>query len=217
MRHSLKYILIITWITGLFGCAGWVERKPPTEIIQPELKWDLKSYAEFANQNIQDMNAKYSNEYVPYEFIVDLDSGSTRIQNLIDLHTAAKINMALGFTDPEAQNQITRLHQYVITDYKYVIDPNHWQTANETTRLKKGDCKSLSILLMSLLVSAGYDSHTAVSNGHMWVMVNENHHWRVLEIDQDPERLKIYSIPGFYEYPLYKILSTHSEKRKRKK
>jgi hypothetical protein len=216
MLTSIKYILIITWFLSLFGCAAWVERKPPAEIIEPDLKWDLKSYAEFASQNIQDMNAKYSEEYVPYEFIVDMDSGSTRIQNLIDLHTAASINMELDFTNPEAPNHISKLHQYVIREYRYVIEPNHWQTTGEAIKSKEGDCKSLSLLLMSMLISAGYDSHAAVSNGHMWVTVHENHQWRVLEIDQDPQRLKIYHIPGFYEYPLFKIFIDHSEKREKK-
>ena len=216
MLNSIKILFIITLLIILFGCAAWVERKPPSEIIEPELKWDLKSYAEFAYQNIKDMNAKYSKEYVPYEFIVDLDSGSTHIQNLIDPHTAAKINMALGFINPEAPNNISKLHQYVISEYRYEIDPNHWQTTGETIISKKGDCKSLSLLLMSLLMSAGYNVHAAVSNGHMWVAVYENRQWRVLEIDQDPQRLKIYSLPGVYDNPLYKIFIDHSEKRKKR-
>ena len=105
MLNAIKYIIIISGFIYLVSCAAWVERKPPAEIIEPALKWDLKSYAEFASQNIQDMDAKYTKEYVPYEFVVDMDSGSTRIQNLIDPQLAASINMELGFTNPEVAEQ----------------------------------------------------------------------------------------------------------------
>jgi len=36
----------------------------------------------------------------------------------------------------------------------------------------------------------------------------------VLDIDKDPERNKIYKIPGFYNHPLYTIYADHTEKRK---
>ena len=216
MQDSIKYLLIATWLLVLIGCAAWVDREQPTVAIEPELKWDLKTYADFVNQNIQDMNAIYAREYIPYEFIVDTNSGSTRIQNLIDPHAALKVMLALGFTNLEVPTQVSRLHEYVIAEYRFEMEPKHWQTIAETINSKRGDCKSLSILLMSMLVSDGYECHASISNGHMWVMVHENQQWRVLEIDQDPERLKIYNIPGFYEYPLYRIFLDHSEKRKKK-
>ena len=68
---------------------------------------------------------------------------------------------------------------------------------------------------MSLLLSAGYDTYAGIANGHMWVKVRENYQWAVLELDQNPERQKIYRIPGFYENPLYRIYPDRSEKRKR--
>jgi hypothetical protein len=40
--------------------------------------------------------------------------------------------------------------------------------------------------------------------------------WFVLELDQNPERQKIYRIPNFYENLLYKIYADRSEKRKRR-
>jgi hypothetical protein len=49
----------------------------------------------------------------------------------------------------------------------------------------------------------------------MWVNVNCDNQWQVLELDLDPERNTIYSIPDFYENPLYKIYPDRSEKRKR--
>ena len=51
--------------------------------------------------------------------------------------------------------------------------------------------------------------------GILWVKVHENDQWVVLELDLNPQRQKIYQIPGFYENPLYKIYSDRSEKRKR--
>jgi hypothetical protein len=48
----------------------------------------------------------------------------------------------------------------------------------------------------------------------MWVNVFYDNEWHGLEVDRDPERNKIYSIPGFYEDPLYKIFIDRTEKRK---
>jgi transglutaminase-like putative cysteine protease len=85
----------------------------------------------------------------------------------------------------------------------------------ETIRTQKGDCKSLSLLLMSLLTAAGLDAYAGISNGHMWVVANENNRWQVWDLDQNPARKKIYAIAGFYDDPLYKIYPDRSEKRKR--
>ncbi len=68
---------------------------------------------------------------------------------------------------------------------------------------------------MSLLLSAGYDTYAGIANGHMWVKVHENYQGVVLELDQNPQRQKIYRIPGFYDNPLYRIYADRSEKRKR--
>ena len=68
---------------------------------------------------------------------------------------------------------------------------------------------------MSLLLSEGYITHAGISNGHMWVEVHVNYQWMVIELDQNPQRQKIYRLPGFYDNPLYKIYGDRSEKRKR--
>jgi hypothetical protein len=39
--------------------------------------------------------------------------------------------------------------------------------------------------------------------------------WIVLELDQNPERQKIYPVPGFYDNALYRIYPDRSEKIKR--
>ena len=74
--------------------------------------------------------------------------------------------------------------------------------------------KTLTVL-MSLLLSAGIESYAAISNGHMWTNVFFDNTWHVLEVDKDPERNKIYQIPGFYKNPVYKIFKDRTLKRKR--
>ena len=200
------------------GCAALYKKEMPEAPILPELKWDLDSYAEFVKQNMTAINARYSSDYVAYEFVVDTEYGSTVIQNLIDPVAASAIAADLGkHSNPEYQDKWVTIYQYIIEEYDYILDPHAWQSVAETIRTKKGDCKSLSLLLMSLLLSEGYDTYAGIANGHMWVKVRENYKCFVLELDQNPERQKIYRIPGFYENPLYKIYPDRSEKRKRLK
>jgi hypothetical protein len=167
-------------------------------------------------ENMTEINASYSTAYTPYEFIVDTDYGSTVIQNLLDPESAKAINTGLpNASNPEPSDPLMRIYQHIVNHYDYILDPLKWQSIEETIRAKKGDCKSLSLLLMSCLAAAGYDTYAAISNGHMWVSVNRDNQWQVLELDLDPERNTIYRIPGFYENPLYKIYPDRSEKRKR--
>ena len=206
----------ILWVFVFSGCAGLFKKEMPEAPVTPELKWDLDSYAEFVKQNMTEINARYSSDYVSYEFVVDTEYGSTLIQNLIDSEAASAIRADLGkHSNPEYQDKWVTIYQYIIQEYDYILDPHTWQSVAETIRTKKGDCKSLSLLLMSLFLSAGYETYAAIANGHMWVKVRENYQWAVLELDQNPERQKIYRISGFYENPLYKIYPDHSEKRRR--
>lgn len=209
-------IIGILWSFFFPGCAALYKKEIPAAPIIPELKWDLDSYAEFVKQNMAEINARYSSDYVFHVFVVDTEYGSTVIQNLIDPEAASTITADLGkHSNPEYQDKLVTIYQYIIAEYDYILDPHAWQSVEKTIRTKKGDCKSLSLLLMSLLLSAGYDTYAGIANGHMWVKVRENYQWAVLELDQDPERQKIYRIPGFYENPLYKIYPDRSQKRKR--
>jgi len=206
----------ILWLFVFSGCAALYKKEIPEAPIIPELKGDLDSYAEFVKQNMTEINARYSSDYVSYEFVVDTDYGSTRIQNLMDPEAASAIRADLGkHSNPEYQAKRVAIYEYIIAEYDYILDPHTWQSVAETIRTKKGDCKSLSLLLMSLLLSADYDTYAGIANGHMWVKVRENGQWVVLELDQNPERQKIHRIPGFYENPLYRIYPDRSEKRKR--
>jgi len=162
---------------------------------------------------MKNMNERYSTEYAPYDFIVDTDMGSTVIQNLIEPEIALEIKDRPWSDNMEDDYKLYKIFKYVQNDYIFIMEPNKWSTVKETVKSKKGDCKGLSLLLMSLLISAGIEAHASISNGHMWVNAFYDKRWHVLEIDNDPERKKIYSIPGFYDHPLYKIYSDHTEKR----
>ncbi len=200
----------------LWGCAAIQREKLPPESIVPDMKWNLDSYAAFVKENMNAINVRYSEAYEPYEFVVDTDYGSTVIQNLLDLESATTINTGLmGDGNPEPADKLMRIYQHILKHYDYILDPHRWQSVEETIRIKKGDCKSLSLLLMTLLTAAGYDAYAGISNGHMWVMANEHNRWHVLELDRDRARNAIYRIPGFYENPLYKIYPDRSEKRHR--
>ncbi len=201
----------------LGGCAAVQREKIPAEPIVPEAKRHLELYADFVKENITEINAHYSITYVSYEFIVDTEYGSTVIQDLIDTEPVDGINAVLGAdVISRYPYKVRRIYQYILKHYNYVMDPHRWQSVEETIKTRKGDCKSLSLLLISHLAAAGLDSYAGISNGHMWVVAYENNRWQVLDLDQNPARKKIYSIPGFYDDPLYKIYPDRSEKRKRK-
>ena len=211
--------IIGIWMLAVFllsGCAAIQREKKPAESIIPELKWNLETYAEFVKDNLAEINANYSTVYAPYEFIVDTEYGSTLIQRLLDPEAANMINSRLlDDANLELPDPWMLIYQHIINAYEFMSDPLKWQAVKETIKSKKGDCKSLSLLLMSCLSAAGYPTYAAISNGHMWVNVNRNNQWQVLELDLDPERNTIYRIPGFYENPLYKIYPDVSERRKR--
>ncbi|MGD8344294.1 MAG: transglutaminase domain-containing protein [Desulfobacterales bacterium] len=206
--------LVLVFI--FWGCAAVQRERAPAESVVPEAKRHLVLYADFVKENMDEMNARYSTTYVPCEFIVDMDDGSTAIQDLIDPVSVAGINAVLR-TDASSRfpHKIRRIYRYILSHYEYVMDPHRWQSVEETIRSQKGDCKSLSLLLVSLLTSAGFDSYAGISNGHMWVVARENSRWQVLDLDRNSARKKIYAIPGFYDKPLYKIYPDRSEKRKR--
>jgi hypothetical protein len=163
----LKVITIgMLWFFLLWGCAAIQREKIPAESIIPELKWNLSSYAEFVKENMAEMNANYSSVYAPYEFIVDTDYGSTVIQNLLDTESATSINAGLvRDANPEPSEPLMRIYQHITNHYDYILDPLKWQKVEETIRTQKGDCKSLSLLLMSCLANAGYNTYAGISNG----------------------------------------------------
>jgi len=214
-NHAIRkaITLLIVWMAIFVGCSEIKREKHPQKI-KNSLQWNIQSYASFLRQNLLKTGEKYTTEYESCEFIVDTDYGSTLIQNLIEPETVLNIQEQLGINDLEYYDKLSKIFEYVKYNYEFVIDPYNWPTVKETIKAKKGDCNSLSLLLMSLLLSAGIHSHAAISNGHMWVSALHDDEWHILEVDRDPERKQIYSLPGFYQNPVYLIFSDHSEKRK---
>ncbi len=215
IQSNLKIGIVTLTLLGLLvGCAH--ERRlfyPHTD--DEDRSFAKKdAYASFIKNNIELKEIKYSNEYVDFEFIVDTDYGSTIIQNLIDIPAAKTIIEAHNLIRTDKLNAIEAVYKHLSTLYEYNDEPAKWISTGEVIAQKKGNCKNLSILMLSMLLAMHIDAHAAISNGHMWVNVNLDERMFIIEIDQDKERNKIYSIKGFYEYPLYKIYKDHSLKRK---
>ncbi len=212
---NIALALLLMYIATCIGCTPKVKKEYPEKIITPTFPEELQDYATYLKQNMANMDEKYSSEYVPFDFVVDTDYGSTLMQNLIDPEAVSSIVNELNVNDLEYEKKISHIYEYVISEYAFNVGPFGWQAVEETIKAKKGDCKHLSLLLMSLLLSADIDAHVAISNGHMWVNVFYNNNWHILEVDQDSERNKIYQIPRFYKNPLYKIYTDHTVKLKR--
>ena len=212
-----KAINVFAWLflmVALIHCAPRL-KKYPEELTMPALPEELQDYAIFLKKNMAGINETYSKEYILFNFEVDTDNGSRLIQAFINPEAASSISHNLGLENLEDKEKIYILYNYVINEYAFIIDPFKWQTVEETVKIKRGDCKSLSLLLMSLLISAGIDSYVAISNGHMWTNAYFESEWHVLEIDRNSDRNKIYQMPGFYKDPLYKVFIDHTVKRKR--
>ena len=216
-RRTTKTLtcLILMMFVVHIGCTPRIREKYPKEILALKLPDTFKGYAAFLKKNMEGIDERYAKTYIPYHFEVDTDYGSTLIQTFINPEAVASINDHLGVKNLSYKERIPAIYNYVIQEYTYIMDPYKWQTVPETVKSKKGDCKSLSLLLMSLLLSADIDAYAAISNGHMWTNVFFDNKWHVLEVDKDPDRNKIYQIPGFYENPVYKIFKDRTLKRKR--
>lgn len=191
-----------------------VERKPEKHGEQVQ---EYRKYVEFTLENMENLDRIYSEDYQPYPFVVDTESGSTIIQNLIDAELAGRHLNSLGLGMSDNKKRLMGIYNYILKSYTYVAEPGSWVTVEETIRWRKGDCKGLSLLLMSMLLASDYDVRAEISNGHMWVNVNIGEEWHILELDPDSERKQVYRIPGFYENPLYKIYQDRTEKRVPKK
>jgi hypothetical protein len=207
--------VFILWLATLLsittGCTSRsIERKPG---MYGDQEHSYRDYAAFTVENMENLDHIYSDDYQPHPFVVDTENGSTIIQSLIDTEFAGLHLKSLGLEKSDKKERLWEIYNHVLESYAYVAEPSQWPSVGETIRWKKGDCKGLSLLLMSLLLASGYDVRAEISNGHMWVNVNTGDEWRILELDRDPERNQVYGIPGFYENPLYKIYQDRTEKR----
>ncbi|MGD9057065.1 MAG: hypothetical protein PVF38_13035, partial [Desulfobacterales bacterium] len=125
----------LLWVFFLLGCAAVQREKIPAESIIPEAKRHFELYADFVKENMDQISAHYSTAYVSCEFIVDIDNGSTAIQNLIDPASVAGINAVLRTNAiSRYPDKVRRIYQYILSHYDYVFDPHRWQSVEETIR-----------------------------------------------------------------------------------
>ena len=210
-HHAL--IALFGWvIVSSVGCAGLTGVRS-AEAVPGLSPWDADTYAQYVEQNMKELNRRYSGQYEPVEFVVDTAGGSTRVQFLID--PSATALLAEMISDPALDDgrQIDAIVAVIRQRFEYIPEPETWAPVKETIRAGKGDCKNLSLVLLSALTASGIEAYAGVSNGHMWVRAYDGRQWQTLETDRDPERNQIYRIPGFYDHPLYKIYADRSLKR----
>ena len=210
-RHVM--LALASWVViASVGCAR-LSNLQTAEAVPGLSPWDADTYAQYVEQNIRELNRRYTEQYEPVEFVVDTAGGSARIQLLID--PSATALMAEVISDPALDDggKIDAIMEVIRQRFEYIPEPAVWAPVKETIRDGRGDCKNLSLLLMSALTASGIEAYAGVSNGHMWVRAYDGRRWHTLETDKDPERNRIYRIPGFYDYPLYKIYADRSLKR----
>jgi len=209
-------LLLPVFFAILSGCTALTSREPLEEALLPAKERDPKAYSRFLEQNMEMINEIYSTVYRPYPFVVDTAQGSVPIQSLVDPQAVTPAVAALKAGERPGGELIWSLYEYVIREYRFVVNARYWPTIDETLERKEADCKGLSLLLMSLFLAAGYDSYAAISNGHMWVRGSDGLRWHTFELDKDPARKQVYGIKGFYDNPLFVVYPDQAFKRKRK-
>lgn len=214
-RPTVWLSLLLAMAVGLgFGGCGIIAVKPPAETeAPPAAPWDPAVYAEFVAENMAFLNRYYSDEYAPYPFVVDTPGGSTLIQALMAFEQATLLVDRLDIGHLSDAGKTAVILDHVRDHYAYRLAPNRWASAAEVAETGRGDCKGLSLLLLSLLEAADVQAYAAIANGHMWVNAYYDHRWHVLETDTDAQRRRIYQTPGFYDAPLYKIYADKTLKR----
>ena len=85
--------------------------------------------------------------------MVDSNSGATRIQNLISPELAHLITGKIITKNQAKTEKVIECFNYIIRHFKYFPMPETWPTISQTLKIRKGDCKGLSLLLLSVLVS----------------------------------------------------------------
>jgi len=209
--------LLLAWIilpAAFWGCAtrkGPALDHPGAIPGQPDA---LAVYRAMVAENIGLINRLYQPRYENAAFIVDTDTGSAPVQALINTEAAAAYLRRHELPDgPATADAMLSLVQ---SRFAFVDEPQPWQSVAETIASGRGDCKNLSLLLLSMLAVAGVPAYAGVSNGHMWVVATAPETARIMELDTSPIRGTVYAIAMFYDVPLYRIYTTHTEKRRRR-
>lgn len=214
--HWYKKILLTAIALAVSICLGCGHLKAPseTDIVSPTQS--PEAYITFWSENKRYIDMIYDDDYMPYPIIVDTAFGSRDILSLIDPETARPLVIQFMSNGAPPDLVVQRSHRFVLSQFRYVQAPDVWPTIEQTLEQRSGDCKGLSLLLMSMLIAAGIDASAEISNGHMWIRVNLSGTTSILETDQSPERRIIYESPGFYDRPLLKIVPNQTYRRKRK-
>lgn len=209
--------LLLVWMmlsAVLWGCAtrkGPALDHPGVIPGQPDA---LAAYRAMVAENIGLINRLYQPRYENAAFIVDTDTGSAPVQALIITEAAAAYLRQHGA--PGGPATADALLSLVQSRFAFVDEPQPWQSVAETIASGRGDCKNLSLLLLSMLAAAGVPAYAGVSNGHMWVVDTAPETAHIMELDTSPLRGTVYGIAAFYDMPLYRIYTTHTEKRRRR-
>jgi len=110
----LSLFLCFLWLNLWVGCAALLEKRAPYEKVLPVEKWSLQSYSEFLQNNMRLINEKYSTDYIRYNFVVDIDTGSTLIQNLVEPELVSPIVNRLPIKDLENKEKALLIYYYII-------------------------------------------------------------------------------------------------------
>jgi len=208
---------VCTLLSLTAGCA-MLETKSAQPVSEESVgTWTMETYQQFLADNQKHINHLYSDDYEDYLFLVDTDNGARPIQDLINIELVRSLRIRAGKENLSESEKINLCHGYIIRYFTYISIPNKWPVPEQTIKSREGDCKGLSLLLISLLLSEGFECYGAINHGHMWVNVKVEGKWHVLETDSDPERNLIYQSPGFYNLPLFKVYQHKTQKRVRKK
>lgn len=213
LANSRLFLLSGPIILLLFGCAS-TSKPLATDIISPIES--PEAYIAFLSENKRWIDQIYADNYADYSIIVDTASGSRDILTLLDPGAAKPLLNAIVTAGMPADRVVRRCYRYVVTHLRYVPSPHLWPTVRQTLEQRAGDCKGLSLLLMSMLMAADIDVRAEISNGHMWVRVALDGKTAILETDQTPERQAIYNSPDFYDRPLLRVTPKQTLRRIRK-
>ena len=205
---------LVYFFTGCSLAPSYKKSGTFKEIFIPQ---NMLDYSNYIQKNQKNINQTYSQFYCNYEYLVDSSSGVTRIQNLINPESVHSIANEIIAKSQSKTEKTYVFFTYVVRHFKYFSMPEMWPTVAQTLKTRKGDCKGLSLLLLSALIFFDIECYAAISNGHMWVVAELDGESKIFETDSDPDRNLIYRLPGFYEKPLFKIYYKKSEKRIRMK
>ena len=112
----------------------------------------MLDYSNYIQENQKNINQTYSQSYCNYEYLVDSSSGVTRIQNLINPESVHSIANEIIAKSQSKTEKTYVFFNYVVRHFKYFSMPEMWPTVAQTLKTRKGDCKGLSLLLLSALI-----------------------------------------------------------------